>query len=54
VGRVMRMSKKAITLQVAVDAFVSQPDLASTTERSYRQTLAALVAALGPDLLIGR
>lgn len=47
------MPKKAITLRTAVDAFVSQPDLAPTTERSYRQTLAVVVDALGPGLPIG-
>ncbi len=52
-GELVRMPKKAITLRMAVDAFVSQPDLAPTTERSYRQTLAVVVAALGPALRIG-
>jgi integrase/recombinase XerC/integrase/recombinase XerD len=47
------MPKKAVTLQAAVDAFVSQPDLAPTTERTYRQTLAVVAAALGPDLPMG-
>src|SRR5437660_4670658 len=52
-GQVVRMPKKAISLQAAVDAFVSQPDLAPTTERTYRQTLTVVVAALGPALPIG-
>ena len=47
-GEVVRMPKKAVTLQAAVDAFVSQPDLTPTTERTYRQTLAVVAAALGP------
>lgn len=38
-----------VTLQKAVDAFVSQPDLAPTTQRSYRQTLAVLVGELGAN-----
>jgi hypothetical protein len=42
-----------ITLRKAADAFISQPGLAPTTERTYRQTLALVVAALGPDLRIG-
>ena len=52
-GQVVRMPKKAISLQAAVDAFVSQPDLAPTTERTYRQTLTLVVAALDPALPIG-
>jgi len=50
-GQVVRMPKKGVTLGKAVDAFVSQPDLAPTTERSYRQTLAAVVDALDPELM---
>lgn len=45
-GRVMSQD---VTLQKAVDAFVSQPDLAPTTQRSYRQTLAVLVGELGAN-----
>ncbi len=52
-GQVVRMPKTGITLRKAVDAFISQPDLAPTTERTYSQTLAVMVAALGPDLVIG-
>jgi hypothetical protein len=47
------MPKKGVTLAKAVDAFVSQPDLAPATGRSYRQTLAAVVDALDPELPIG-
>jgi len=52
VGLVVRMPKKGLTLREAVDAFVSQPDLAPTTERSYRQTLAVVVDALGSEMPI--
>lgn len=47
------VSKKSATFQAAADAFVSQPDLAPTTQRSYRQTLAAVIADLGADRAVG-
>ena len=36
------------SLQAAVDAFLAQPDLASSSRRSYAQTLRRLAAAVGP------
>lgn len=51
-GQVVRLPKQAVTLGKAVDAFVSQPDLATTTERSYRQTLAVVLGVLGFELPI--
>jgi integrase/recombinase XerC/integrase/recombinase XerD len=52
-GELVRMPKKGVTLGKAVDAFICQPDLAPTTVRSYRQTLAGVVDAFGPELPIG-
>jgi len=51
-GQVLRMPKKGVTLRKAVDAFISQPDLAPTTERSYRHTLAVVLGAVGSEMLI--
>jgi integrase/recombinase XerC/integrase/recombinase XerD len=47
VARVVRMPKGSIALAAAADAFTSQPDLAPTTVRSYRQTLDLIVAGVG-------
>jgi integrase len=52
-GRGVRLPKEAVTLRMAVDAFVSQPDLATTTQRSYRQTLDVVIGELEADLPIG-
>jgi site-specific recombinase XerD len=47
-GRVPPISRSARTLSAAAAAFLNQPDLAVSTRRSYEQTLARLVAELGP------
>ena len=42
------------TLGIAVDAFLGQPDLASSSRRSYAQTLGRLRDALGADRPLAR
>jgi hypothetical protein len=42
-----------MTLQAAVDAFLDQRDLARSTRRVYRASLASLVAGLGPATAVG-
>jgi hypothetical protein len=41
------------TLQDAADVFLDQPDLARSTRRVYRASLASLVAGLGPATAVG-
>jgi hypothetical protein len=48
VGEVVRLSGGTVTLQDAVDAFLNQHDLARSTRRVYRVSLASLAAGLGP------
>jgi integrase len=48
VGKVVRLSGGTVTLQDAVDAFLDHHDLARSTRRVYRASLAGLVAELGP------
>jgi hypothetical protein len=53
VGKVVRLSGGTVTLQDAVDAFLDHHDLARSTRRVYRATLASLVAELGPATAVG-
>jgi site-specific recombinase XerD len=48
VGEVVRLSGGTVTIQDAVDAFLEHQDLARSTRRVYRASLASLVAELGP------
>lgn len=52
-GQVVRMPRGAVTLRRAADAFTSQPDLAAMTVRSYRQTLDAVLDAVGGERRLG-
>jgi integrase/recombinase XerD len=47
-GEVVRLPGDTVTLQDAVEAFLEQHDLAPSTRRVYRASLASLVAELGP------
>ena len=42
-----RVARDQVSLQAAVDAFLAQPDLATSTRRSYAQTLQRLATAAG-------
>jgi integrase len=53
VGEVVRLSGGTVTLQDAVDAFLDHHDLARSTRRVYRASLASLVAELGPTTAVG-
>jgi hypothetical protein len=53
VGKVVRLSSGTVTLQDAVDAFLDHHDLARSTRRVYRASLASLVAELGPATTVG-
>jgi hypothetical protein len=48
VGEVVRLSGGMTTLRDAADAFLDQHDLARSTRRVYRISLANLIAGLGP------
>jgi integrase/recombinase XerD len=52
-GEVIRLSGGTVTLQDAVDAFLDQYDLARSTRRVYRASLAGLVAELSPATAVG-
>jgi integrase len=52
-GEVVRLPGGTVTLQVAVDAFLDHQDLARSTRRVYRTSLASLVAELGPATAVG-
>ena len=52
-GEVVQLSGGAVTLQAAVDAFLDHHDLARSTRRVYRASLASLVAELGPATAVG-
>ena len=52
-GKVVRLSGGTVTLQDAVDAFLDHHDLARSTRRVYRASLAGLVAELGPATAVG-
>jgi integrase/recombinase XerD len=47
-GEVVRLSGGTVALQDAVDAFLDHQDLARSTRRVYRASLASLAAGLGP------
>jgi integrase/recombinase XerD len=53
VGEVVRLSGGTVTLQDAVDAFLDHHDLARSTRRVYRASLASLVAELDPATAVG-
>jgi hypothetical protein len=53
VGEVVRLSGGTVTLQDAVDAFMDHHDLARSTRRVYRASLASLAAGLGPATAVG-
>jgi integrase len=52
-GEVVRLSGGTVALQDAVDAFLDHHDLARSTRRVYRASLAGLVAELGPTAAVG-
>ena len=52
-GEVVRLPGDMTTLQDAVDAFLDHHDLARSTRRVYRASLASLVAGLGPATATG-
>jgi hypothetical protein len=53
VGEVVRLPGGTVTLQAAVDAFLDHQDLARSTRRVYKASLASLVAKLGPATAVG-
>jgi integrase/recombinase XerD len=53
VGEVVRLPAGIVVLQEAVDAFLEHHDLAPSTRRVYRASLAGLAAALGPATALG-
>jgi integrase/recombinase XerD len=53
VGEVVRLPGGTVTLQAAVDAFLDHHDLARSTRRIYRASLASLVAGLDPATAVG-
>jgi site-specific recombinase XerD len=52
-GEVVQLPGGTVTLQDAVGAFLDHPDLARSTRRVYRASLASLVAELGPATAVG-
>jgi hypothetical protein len=53
VGEVVRLSGGTLTLQDAVDAFLDHHELARSTRRIHRASLASLVAELDPATAVG-
>jgi hypothetical protein len=53
-GEIVRLPGGMVTLGEAVAAFLDHHDLARSTRRVYRASLASLVAGLGPATAIGR
>jgi integrase len=53
VGKVVRLSSGTVTLQDAVEAFLDHHELARSTRRVYRASLASLVAELDPATAVG-
>jgi hypothetical protein len=53
VGEGLRLPGSTTTLQDAVDSFLDHHDLARSTRRVYRASLASLVAGLGPATTVG-
>ena len=52
-GEVVRLPGGTVTLQEAANSFLDHHDLARSTRRVYRASLASLVAELGPATAIG-
>ena len=52
-GQVVRLPGRMPTLRDAADAFLDQHDLAPSTRRVYRASLASLVAGIGPTTAVG-
>jgi hypothetical protein len=52
-GQVVRLPGGITTLQDAADAFLDHHDLAHSTRRVYRASLASLVVGLGPATAVG-
>jgi hypothetical protein len=52
-GEVARLPAGTVALQHAVDAFLEHHDLAPSTRRVYRASLAGLAAAFGPATALG-
>ena len=52
-GQVVRLPGGMPTLRDAADAFLDHHDLARSTRRVYRASLASLVAELGPATAVG-
>jgi integrase len=52
-GEVVPLPGGTVTLQDAVDAFLEYQDLARSTRRVYRASLASLAAELGPATAVG-
>ena len=52
-GKVVPLPDGTMTLQAAVHAFLDHHDLARSTRRVYRASLASLVAGLGPATTVG-
>jgi site-specific recombinase XerD len=53
VGEVLRLPGSTMTLQAAADALLEHHDLARSTRRVYRASLASLVAGLSPATAVG-
>jgi integrase len=53
VAEVVRLPSNPTTLQDAADAFLEHHELARSTRRVYRASLASLVAGLGPATAVG-
>jgi hypothetical protein len=53
VGEIVRLPAGTVLLQDAADAFLDQHDLARSTRRVYRASLANLIAELGPATAVG-
>jgi len=53
VGEFVRFPGGMTTLKDAADAFLDQHDLARSTRRVYRASLASLVAGFGPATAVG-
>jgi integrase len=53
VADVVRLPSNTTTLQDAADAFLEHHELARSTRRVYRASLASLVAGLGPATAVG-
>jgi hypothetical protein len=52
-GEVVQLPGGAVSLQAAVDAFLDHHDLAPSTRRVYRASLANLATQLGPTTALG-